>query len=88
MSVDALDRKNPGNPFRSKAYLPWLLSRGLAKQFRWKVEMGQCKKCQTPIDPEVGEIMECPSQCGCWYLRTETTLRMAYWKEQDADGST
>lgn len=99
---DHLGRQVPRNPHRGKAGVVWLLQLGMAAQFRAEVPASHVAhvlasgpavvcRCGSVVELEVGEVAECPGGCDRWFLRTETSVRVARWApapdtEGDAGG--
>ncbi len=92
--VDLLGRQVPRNPFRGKAGLVLALRMGMAAQFEkhvperfvtYVLASGVAVACTcgevVPID--VGEVVECPGGCGRFFLRTETSVRVARWIREE-----
>jgi hypothetical protein len=83
---DLLGRQIPRNPFRDTAGVVLLLRLpGFAQQFAKAVpdeyRLGPVVLCVcgelTALD--VGEVAECTGGCDRWFLRTETSVRVARW---------
>lgn len=85
-----MGRQVARNPFRGGAGLVLLLTRfGLARQFAVEVpethRMGPWVACTCGalVSLDRGELAECEHRCGRWFLRTESTIRVARWPVDD-----
>lgn len=89
---DALGRQEPRNPFAGKqGVVLFLRLPGAAQQFVREVpdeyRLGPwvlcvCGELQAL---EVGELAECAGACSRWFLRTETSVRVAKWPAPDTE---
>jgi hypothetical protein len=87
---DALGRQIARNPFAGTLGVATLLRMGMAAQFEKQVpaeyRLGPWVLCtcgELVLLPEVGAIAECPGACERWFLRTETSVRVARWPRVD-----
>lgn len=76
----------PRNPFGAGRLLR--IAPGLAAQFQRTVPVSHVtaegvRCCAGVVPVAVGEIAECPGGCGRFFLRTETSVRVARWNEED-----
>lgn len=82
---DGLGRQIPRNVFRGSLGVGTLLRLGMAAQFAAVVpspcltEDGVLCRCGHDVVVSVGEVAECGGGCGRWFLRTETSVRVARW---------
>lgn len=88
---DHLGRQVARNPFRGKAGVVLLLGMGLAAQFERVVpdeyRLGPwvlcvCGELQAL---DVGEVAECVGACGRWFLRAESSVRVARWDRTEGE---
>lgn len=84
--VDALGRQTPRNPLRGSAGVLFLLRLpGFAQQFAREVpeeyRLGSWILCVCGelFTVDVGEVAECAGGCGRWFLRAESSVRVARW---------
>ena len=100
---DELGLQIPRNPFRGKTGVLLLLRMGMASQFERVVPESHVLRpgavpvaadrvavacvCGRTVVLEVGELAECPGSCERWFLRSESSVRVATWpRDEDGEG--
>jgi hypothetical protein len=93
-TYDALGRQTPRNPFSGTLGVATLLRMGLAREFATVVpaeyRLGPWVLCtcgELSVLERPGVIAECPGLCGRFFLRAETSVRVARWAREDNDES-
>lgn len=85
-TYDALGRAVPRNPFAGTPGLVLALRMGLASQFETRVPEPEYRlgpwvlcTCGELQALEYAQLVKCAGHCGRWFLRLESSVRVARW---------
>lgn len=91
-TYDQLGRQEPRNPFSGTLGVATLLRLGLAREFatvvpaEYRLGPWVLCTCGELSALEVGAVAECPGRCGRFFLRAESSVRVARWSKEADDG--